>query len=60
MTGGAAILGVGLAEVLRGEAGLAASRGVAEEVLDDREGEPIEDLLVGLLSLFCVRSRNSS
>ena len=60
MTGGASVLGVGLAEVLGGEAGLAASRAVAEEVLDDSEGEPVEDLLVGLLSLFCVRSRNSS
>ena len=60
MTGGASVLGVGLLEVLGGEAGLAASRAVAEEVLDDSEGEPVEDLLVGLLSLFCVPSRNSS
>ena len=56
--GGTAILRVGLAEVLGGEAGLGVSRGVAEEILDDGEGELVEDLLVGL-SLFLVRSRNN-
>ena len=56
MTKGASVLG----EVLGGEGGLAVSWAVAEKVLDDREGEPVEGLLVGLLSLFSVRSRNNS
>ena len=55
MAGGTSVLG----EILGGEGGLA----VAEKVLDDREGQPVDGLLVdGLLSLFsvCSRSRNNS
>ena len=53
MTGETSVLG----EILGGEGGLA----VAEKVLDDREGQPVDGLLVdGLLSLFSVRSRNNS
>ena len=55
--GGAAVLGVGLTEVLGGEASLG-SRGEAEQVSDDGKGELVEDLLVSL-NLFFVRSRNN-